>query len=133
MSKLQKILFLLTISTLASLAAAGELRYECTITNVYDVDESGLLKVAHWQAQLSGGKFSIARESGEISGQTLTTRFAQKTEVVNGGSEEYSFKAFAEIDEQVQVIEVQEFRSTPFKPFVALSLGGAGLVTGICE
>ena len=63
---------------------------------------------------------------------------AEKTWVVTFGSVENSFKAAAEFEvaqgnRQIQVIEVQEFRRASVKPFVALSMGGAGIVTGLCR
>ena len=34
---------------------------------------------------------------------------------------------------EAQLIEVREFQSGKKKPFVAMSFGGAGIVTGLCE
>jgi hypothetical protein len=39
----------------------------------------------------------------------------------------------AEFEGQIQVIEIQEFNKKSKKPFVAISMGGAGIVTGMCE
>jgi len=43
------------------------------------------------------------------------------------------FKAVAYFNGQIQVIEIQKFKQTKFKPFIALSMGGAGVVTGACQ
>jgi hypothetical protein len=52
---------------------------------------------------------------------------------IRKGSSEYSFKAVADFGDQIQVLEVQEFRSGPIKPFIAMSMGGAGIISGRCK
>jgi hypothetical protein len=58
---------------------------------------------------------------------------AEYTRVVNKGSNEYSFKAVADFGENYQLLEVQGFRESSVKPFIASSMGGAGIVTGLCK
>jgi len=71
--------------------------------------------------------------TGDISGKTLTTIRAKETRIVNPGSNENSFKAISYFKEQFQLIEIQEFKLSKNKPFVASSMGGAGIVTGVCR
>jgi len=75
----------------------------------------------------------VSKDNGSISGETLTTWLAKETGIINPGSHENSFKAVAYFAGQIQVIEIQEFRSGKNKPFVSLSMGGAGIVTGMCQ
>lgn len=107
--------------------------YLCTIDHVYGLSREGALERSPWEQTMKGGTFSLSRETGAIEGATLTTRLAGSTTVIEAGSEVYSFKAVAYFERQVQVIEVQEFRKGAVKPFVATSMGGAGIVTGTCQ
>lgn len=127
------VLPLLFLMPLAATSEAGNLGYDCVIKNVYDVDDAGVLKASGWQEQFKSDKFSVSRETGKIVGQTLTTILAKNTRVINQGSKENSFKALAEFEGQIQVVEIQEFKEGVKKPFVTTSMGGAGIVTGICE
>ena len=82
---------------------------------------------------MKGGSFSVSRITGEILGEVVPTLMASSTRVVNHGSTENSFKSVADFAGQVQVLEIQEFKHGVTKPFVALSMGGAGIVTGTCK
>jgi len=65
--------------------------------------------------------------------EILATPSAESTRVVNRGSGSNSFKAVADFGDQFQVLEVQEFREGEKKPFVAASMGGPGIVSGVCR
>ncbi len=132
-SGLRYLVFFISLISFASITEAGVLRYECVIKKVYDVNDAGMLEISSFQSQFEGNKFSVSRETGKIVGQTLTTILSKNTRVINYGSKENSFKALAEFEGQIQVIEIQEFREGNEKPFVASSMGGAGIVTGICR
>lgn len=82
---------------------------------------------------MEGDSFSVSRITGEIIGDWIPTILAKSTRVVNKGSKENSFKAVADFGEQIQVLEIQEFRQGSIKPFVAFSMGGVGIVTGMCK
>ena len=133
MKKLESFLLLLSLMPVAVLSEAGDLGYDCVIKNVYGIDGAGALKASSMQHQFEGNKFSVSRETGRIIGQTLTTDIAKKVRVVNAGSDHNSFKAIAEFEGQIQVVEIQEFKKGAKKPFVATSMGGAGIVSGVCE
>ena len=133
MKILKGFFLLLLLMPLAATSEAGGLGYDCVIKKVYDVDDAGVLKTSGWQEQFKTNKFSVSRKTGKIAGQTLTTILAKNTRVINQGSKENSFKAVAEFEGQIQVIEIQEFKEGVKKPFVATSMGGAGIVTGICK
>jgi len=132
----------------ASSSFAGRFSYTCVISHVYDLDNKGGLEKSSFHDQAKGSQFSVSRLSGVIIGPYLTTELGT-TSVVNSGSEDYSFKAVALFDSvnkplsngdetheytsKVQVIEVQEFVEGEEKPFIALSMSGVGLITGVCK
>ena len=133
MGQPQYIVLFLCMFSVASASNAGDLSYDCIIKQVYDVDDKGSLEATGWQKDFKNNKFTVSRETGKITGQTLTTVLAKNTRVINKGSKENSFKAVAEFEGQIQLIEIQEFKKGIKKPFVASSMGGAGIVTGTCE
>ena len=128
--KLTSIAILLLICTNLN---AATLSYTCEVTNVYGLNDDGSLKVSGFDKGMKGNKFSVSRVTGEIIGQVVPTIVANSTRVINKGSSENSFKTVAEFDEQFQILEVQEFRKGDSKPFVSSSMGGAGIVTGLCK
>jgi len=107
--------------------------FDCTIKHVYDVSDTGELEVSGWQNEFHSSKFTVERKTGVISGQTLTTILAKETSIINYGNNENSFKAIAVFPGQVQLIEIQTFKKGTTKPFVASSMGGIGIITGMCE
>ena len=117
----------------SSIAISGPLEYQCAIKSIHDLSDEGLMRESGWDSKMSGGHFTVTRSTGEILGETLTTIMARGTRIVNPGSSENSFKATADFDGQIQLIEIQEFKEGNLKPFVALSMGGAGIVTGVCR
>ena len=114
-------------------ASAGEIAYTCTVMHVYDLESSGEIRISNAFNFLKQTQFSVSRITGEIIGETLTTVLAKSTEVINTGSNEYAFKTVSYFSGQVQLLEVQEFMIGVIKPFIALSMGGAGVVTGVCK
>jgi hypothetical protein len=131
--KAQGFLLLLFLASFVAASEVDDLSYDCVIKKVYDVGDAGMLKESGFQKQFVGNKFSVSRETGKIVGQTLTTVLAKNIRVINSGSKENSFKSIAEFEGQIQLIEIQLFKKSIKKPFVATSMGGAGIVTGICE
>ncbi len=123
----------LVIMTLSGTVTAGRLAYDCEVINVYHLSEKGELALSSWQAMMTGAQFHVSRLSGEITGRAIPTLNAKSVQVVNQGSEENSFKSVADFGKQYQILEVQEFREGETKPFVASSMGGAGIVTGVCK
>ena len=114
-------------------ANAGPLSYTCEVTHVYDLSNKGVLRSSSWEAQMKGSTFTVSRKTGEIAGKVVPTLLAKSTRVVNRGSRDNSFKAVADFRNQFQLLEVQEFREGTVKPFIASSMGGAGIVTGLCR
>ena len=112
---------------------AGEFSYTCEIIRVYDLSENGTLKTSGFEKHFKRSSFSVSRVTGQIIGEVVTTELAESIWVVNRGSTENSFKAVANFGKQFQILEVQEFRSIPKKPFVVMSMGGSGIITGFCK
>jgi len=127
--------FLITgaLLAVAGVARAGPLAYTCTVTHVYTVNDSGAIEVSGFEKEMKGSTFSVSRVTGEIIGEVVPTLLAKSTRVVNKGTKENAFKAVADFGEQYQLLEVQEFKTGEVKPFVAVSMGGAGIVTGTCK
>lgn len=124
---------LILISIYNGKAIAGELSYTCEVKHVYSLSSEGSLKPSGFEKQMKGGSFSVSRVTGEIIGLVIPTLMAKSTAIVNKGSAKNSFKAVADFGNQLQIIEVQEFVEGTLKPFVSSSMGGAGIVTGLCK
>ncbi|MEK6786340.1 MAG: hypothetical protein AABY61_12745 [Nitrospirota bacterium] len=118
---------------LAGATQAGPLAYTCTVTHVYTLTDSATIEVSGFEKEMKGSSFSVSRVTGEIIGEVVPTLLAKSTRVVNKGTKENSFKAVADFGEQFQLLEVQEFKPGAAKPFIASSMGGAGIVTGTCK
>ena len=116
-----------------SSAAAESSSYSCIINHVYSLSDNGVLNTSYWQKDFEGGEFTVLKNTGVIKGQTLTTIKANEIRGINPGSDKNTFKAIAYCKDQFQLIEIQEFKSGKNKPFIASSMGGAGIVTGTCE
>ena len=115
-------------------ALAGERAYTCEVAHVYKLSDDGSLVTSGFEKQMKGSSFSVSRITGEIIGEVIPTEMAKgSTGITNKGSERNSFKAWADFGNQLQLTEVQEFRKGTYKPFVSSSMGGAGIVTGICK
>lgn len=126
----------ITVSLLLAVWAipeGGELAYVCTVESVYGLSDYGELLASELDDEMEGRRFAVSRLDGTILGEVLATPSAESTRVVNRGSSTESFKAIADFSDQFQSLEVQEFRDGERKPFVALSMGGVGIVTGVCR
>lgn len=107
--------------------------YTCEVKHVYSLTDDAALGTSGFEKTMKGGNFSVSREGGEIVGEVVSTLGAKATRVVNRGSTENSFKTVADFDGQIQILEVQEFQKGMIKPFIAMSMGGAGVITGTCK
>ena len=125
------VLFLILSAPASAIAATHS--YTCYVAHVYSLSEEGSLKTSAWEKEMKGSTFVVSRTTGEITGKVVPTLMAKSTRVVNQGSRINSFKAVADFGEQYQLLEVQEFREGTVKPFIASSMGGAGIVTGTCK
>lgn len=138
---MRRILMIFTFSGAVALAmqhlwstsfAAG-LTYTCQVLEVYSLANGGRL-----EARGGEGRFTVSRRDGQILGEVLPTLMADKVTVLSPGDGRNSFRSFAffnmgQAGPSVQTLDVQEFRSGKQKPFVSFSMGGAGIVTGVCE
>ena len=128
---------------------ADELAYNCKVIHVYELEDDGSLGTSNWEEEFKDSEFSVSRITGEIIGTVIPTLLANSTKVINKGNQQYSFKSISEFDAvkkplssgsedaehtaSIQLLEVQEFKEGVKKPFIASSMGGAGVVTGICK
>lgn len=114
-------------------AAGSPLSYTCEVQRVYDLADDASLRPSGFEKTMKGGSFTVSRVTGEVAGEAVPTLMAKAVRVINRGSTENSFKTLADFDGQIQVLEIQEFRQGAIKPFIAISMGGAGVVTGNCK
>ncbi len=135
-ANIKLMIMLLWIMVVTSQAVAGTFEYKCTIIQIYKLNDDGLLK----NDRLTGHHgFTVSRETGEIKGMYLPTLRASSIEVLNRGSDEWSFKTVSTYAGKIdasgsgegQYLEVREFVKSDNKPFYALS--SVGVVTGICK
>ena len=130
----QKLLIVaLSLLAVCAPSTGSELAYTCMVKHIYDVSDDGSLIISGWEKDMAGAQFSVSRLDGSVIGEVIPTLMAKSTRVVNSGSGGNSFKAVADFGNQVQILEVLEFREGESKPFVSASMGGAGIVTGICK
>jgi len=114
---------------------AGELKYICTVKQIFDLSFEGeLVKHEGPYESLVGNKFTIDRVSGDMIGLPFTTRSYKTITVLERGSEEMSYKAIV-ISHQPNIwvmhIEVREFIGGKFKPFWGSE--GGYIYSGLCE
>ena len=108
--------------------------FDCEFKNIFRLTDDGGLQKSQFMENLIGEHFAVNRKTGAILGSGLTTILADKETVINHGGSSNSYKAFAEFSVgQGQLIEIQVFRENNYFPFIALSMGGVGLATGLCK
>jgi|TARA_B100002003_G_scaffold214176_1_gene212292 hypothetical protein len=112
-------------------AVAGELTYTCKIIHIYELDKDGSLVISDWEKEFKGSHFIISRSTGEIIGRAVPALLAGSTRIINQGSNEDSFRSIADFENQIQLIEIQEFVPEANKPFIVKSKDGAGIITGL--
>ncbi|MCG7963750.1 MAG: hypothetical protein N0E54_13705 [Candidatus Thiodiazotropha taylori] len=131
--KIERFLIAFSLLYFAQVSVGSPIGYDCKVLHVYSLAEDGLLRASGFEKFMGGSTFTISNDTGEIVGDVVPTLKAKSIHVINHGSTENSFKSMALFEGQVQIIEVQEFIKGDEKPFVASSMGGAGIVTGICK
>ena len=133
MKTILSVIALILCLGVAGNGVAGLSSYHCEVIHVYTLADNATLETSSWEKEFKGSKFSISRATGDIIGEVLPTLLAKSVKVIHQGSDQYYFKSVADFENQVQTIEVKEFKEDRHKPFAAMSLGGAGIVTGVCE
>jgi hypothetical protein len=132
-------LFLLLCACGAAEAGPGD--YNCGVTHAYSLRADGSLGIS-LETDIVGSNFSVSRKTGQITGKFITTDLAMSIRVIEKGSAKNSFRAASEIGDSFrfgdgthayQILDVQEFREGAEKPFVVSSMGGVGIITGVCE
>jgi len=116
---------------LSANAYTGPSAYNCVIKATYKLSDNGTLELL---GLYNGLRFAVSRKSGIVVGDVLTTELALSKEVIRFGDKRWSFEAIARFKKGgIQTLNVQEFKIGKDKPFAAFSMGGAGIVTGICR
>lgn len=127
--------FVVLLVCVCNTATAGKVTYNCEVKHLYDLGHNGDLVPSHsgWSRNFVGVAFTVSRITGEITGSIVPTLLTPTTRVISKGSKDWSFRAVADFGNTYQLIEVQEFRLGPTKPFLVSSMGGTGIVTGLCQ
>ena len=111
-------------------AVAGELTYTCKIINVYELASYGSLRHSDLEKQFKDSEFIISRATGDIIGVAVPTLLPRSTKIINKGNDENPFRSIADFRDGVQLIEIYESASEE-KPFIAISIGGTEIITGL--
>ena len=112
-------------------AAAGELTYTCTISHVYELDNDGSLRSSDLEKQLKGSEFLISRVTGEIIGEVVPTLLSRSTQIMIKGSNGSPIKPIADFDYKPQIAGINGFVPEQKKSFYAITMDGAGFITGL--
>jgi hypothetical protein len=114
-------------------AVAGELTYTCKIINIYELANYGSLKHSDLEKQFKGSDFIISRVTGDIIGRAVPTLLPRSTKIIIKGNGENPFRSIADFKDGVQLIEIYDSVPQEEKPFIAISIGGTEIITGLCK
>jgi hypothetical protein len=114
-------------------AVAGEHSYTCKIINVYELDNDGSLRSSDLEKQYKGSEFLISRVTGEIIGDVVPTLLSRSTKIMIKDSNESPCKSISDFDYQAQLVGINGVVPEEKKSFYAISVDGAGFITGLFE
>ncbi len=114
-------------------AVAGERTYTCKIVNVYELGSNGTLKNSDLDRKFKGSEFLISRVTGEIIGVAVPTLLTRSSKIMIRNSDELPFKPLTDFDYKPQLVETNVLDPEEKKSFYAISIDGAGVVTGLYE
>ena len=138
---LMKNIFALPLAFISALACANDYDlftdkdYLCTVIQAFQLSDMGTYERGHYiEGQTIGKKFSIARETGVITGY-IRNDYHAKPQVISYGSTEngyhvVSFKAHDNGNTSIYYLTVSEFIKGKFKPFKYVI--GTTTLTGTC-
>jgi hypothetical protein len=128
------IAFLVILFPLVSIA--GENTYLCTIKQILELSESGMMgKHTGAYKQLVDKQFSINRNTGEMVGLPFSTQYYKQITVLDKGSSDNSYKAIVTSyppNMWVLYIYVAEHNPGKKKPFWGTD-DGDKIFSGYCE
>lgn len=109
--------------------------FKCTVNEVYDLKESGLLSPgAGFVTPDVGSEFTVNRQSGQITGKKITnTMSGVMPTVYSALPQENSYTAITiyKPNYTVDLLQIHEYVKAPKKPFIYKGAFGE-VVTGIC-
>ncbi len=114
-------------------AVAGEHSYTCKIMKVYELDNDGSLSSSNLEKQFKGREFLISRVTGEIIGEVVPSLLTRSSKIMIKDSNESPFKSITDFDYEPQLVETNVFGAEVKKSFYAISVDGAGVITGLYE
>ena len=117
---------------IAQVALAGDYSYFCTINNVYQLGDDGLITLSASHTKIMRNeRFSVDRRTGVIVGERIPAFRATKHEVLFPGRDGNSFKSYFQDYNFVSYLEVYEYRQGTRKPFVLHD--SINIYAGFCE
>ena len=109
--------------------------FHCTVKEVYDLKESGLLTPGPgFVTPDVGSEFIVNRQSGQITAKKMTnTMSGVMPKVYSFNPEEYSYTAITIYKpyHKVDLLEIYTYVKMPEKPFIYKGAFGE-VVTGLC-
>jgi hypothetical protein len=134
-------LFIAVAGLLPQASIAQQAPLICTVKQVLEVTDAGMMAPPRAGTYLSGHQFVVNRESGVITGREISTRFAKSISIVDKGLRGNSFRLVAIIEElhpKIFHLEIQTFmRSFPgFVPENGIPFSGYFSyfhISGVCR
>jgi len=114
-------------------AVADENTYTCKIVNVYELGSDGSLVSSDLDEKYKGSEFLISRITGEIIGEVVPSLLTRASKIMIRNSDELPFKSLTDFDYKPQLVETNAFGNEDKKSFYAISIDGAGVITGLYE
>jgi hypothetical protein len=100
---------------------------------VYELDNDGSLSSSNLEKQFKGREFLISRVTGEIIGEVVPSLLTRSSKIMIKDSNESPFKSITDFDYEPQLVETNVFGAEEKKSFYAISVDGAGVITGLYE
>ena len=124
--------FLFLIAAFPALAVND---FKCTVNEVYDLQDSGLLKPGPgFVTPEVGSKFTVNRQSGQITAKRITnTMSGTMPTVYNANPSENSYTVITvyKPNYTVDLLEINEHVNSAEKPFIYKGAFGE-VITGLC-
>lgn len=120
---------------LTALPAFAVNDFKCTVMEVYELKESGLLTPgAGFVTPDVGSKFTVNRQSGQITAKKITNTMSgvmPKVYAFNPAENSYTAITIYKPNYTVDFLQINEYVKTREKPFIYKGAFGE-VVTGLC-
>ena len=114
----------------------GNSTYTCTVKDVREVSSNGRLDKSNgFMTHQIGTKFTINKETGEISGKYVNTLYSVSREVldIGGHSNNYKTLSIYEPNRQIMYIEVMDNIEVARSPIPFIGYRLSSVFSGVCN